>query len=100
MAIETWPDDRGSGIVVRAYTGNSQDAILAAFQRDAELFSRQGYEPAGQHYVEGSYGCGYILIALLMCLFFVGIPVVAYMLLGPRPAGTLVVTYAHVERSR
>jgi hypothetical protein len=98
MAIGTWPENRGSRVMVRAYRGKSHDEILAAFQRDAELLLVQGFEPAGQHYVAGAYGYWFTVIAVLLILVGIGLLLVAAMLLNPRP-GTLVVTYLRLGQA-
>jgi hypothetical protein len=51
-----------------------------------------GYFPTSQSWAPGSYGCGAFLIALLLCVVFIGILVFVYMLIV-KPDGTLSVTY-------
>jgi hypothetical protein len=93
-AIGTWPEDRASRVLLRTYGGKSQGEMLGAYQRDAELLLIQGYEPASQLYVEGSYSYWYRVLAVLLIVVGIGLLLVASMLLNPRP-GTLVVTYVH-----
>jgi hypothetical protein len=92
MMTGTWPEDRGSRIMLRTYGGKSIGEMLGAYQRDAELLLIQGYEPAGQLYVDGSYGYWYRVLSVLLIIVGIGLLMVASMLLNPRP-GALVVTY-------
>jgi hypothetical protein len=78
-------------VVVRRYVGK-QEVAIAAFQKDATKMASDGYVPTNQTWVEGSYGCGGFLVALLLCLILVGILVFIYMLFV-KPDGTLTVTY-------
>ncbi len=81
---EDWPGDRGNRILVREYGGSN---IEADFQGDAEALLAEGYEPSGQHYVEGGYGCLACLVGVVL------VPLGVLMLMGRRPPGTLVVTF-------
>lgn len=78
-------------IVVRTYKGKPNDA-MAAFQRDAASMAQSGYRPIAQTYAPGSWGAGAFIIALLLCLFLIGILIFIYLLIV-KPAGTLTVTY-------
>jgi hypothetical protein len=63
---------------------------------DAEALAKRGYFPSAQGYVEGQWGCGDFLGALLLCIFLVGILIFIYMLIV-KPGGTLTVTYARTD---
>lgn len=79
-------------LVIRHYTGNSYDALIDRFEYDAQELARQGYVPAGQHYVEGQWGCAWGAMALILTPFLVGIALWVNILTS-RPVGTLTVTY-------
>jgi hypothetical protein len=91
--IDTWPADGSSPIFIRGYRGgNSYEALIEAFHADAVLLLAQGYEPSGQHYVEGEWSVSRALVATLLIPFLVGLLFWAQMLVQ-RPIGTLTVTY-------
>jgi hypothetical protein len=94
MLVENWPSQGGSPILVRKYEGESGEAMADAFHADAVDLASQGYYPAGQHYIAGSWGCGPTLLALVLCLFVIGFPIVGFMLLNP-PIGSLFVTFVY-----
>jgi hypothetical protein len=79
--------------LVRQYHGGVQEAN-GLFRYDAARLAEQGYVPISQDYVQGSYGCGAFLVALLLCIILVGILIFIFMLIV-KPAGTLTVTYAY-----
>jgi hypothetical protein len=94
MTITTWPpEDRTSPILIRVYSGKSEAALLIDFHRDAELLLAQGFQPAGQHYIEGSWPSWYVAVVTLLCFVVIGFMIAISMLLGPRPTGALAVTY-------
>lgn len=78
-------------ILVRVYPGRHERAI-EAFQWDADELARVGYVPIGQSYAEGHYPGWMVATALVLCLFVVGIALLAFMA-AHRPPGTLAVTY-------
>jgi hypothetical protein len=96
MAIDTWPTDAGGPIFIRGYRGgNSYEALIEAFHADAVLLLKQGYEPSGQHYIEGEWSVGRAVLAtFLILVFFIGLLFWAQMLVH-RPIGTLTVTYVY-----
>lgn len=94
MIIGTWPPDGGSQVFIRAYEGETYEAVIHAFHRDAVLLMKQGYDPAGQHYVEGEWSSGRALLATVLLPFLVGWLLWAQMLVH-RPVGSLTVTYVH-----
>jgi hypothetical protein len=96
VAIDTWPADGSSPVFIRGYRGgNRYEDLIEAFHRDAVLLLGQGYEPAGQHYVEGEWSIWRALLSTLLILFFfVGLLLWAQMLVH-RPIGTLTVTYVY-----
>jgi hypothetical protein len=96
VLVDTWPTDQGSPIFIRGYRGgNSYEALIEAFHADAVLLRQQGYEPSGQHYVEGEWSVWRALGAtLLIPVFFIGLLFWAQMLVN-RPIGTLTVTYVY-----
>jgi len=65
---------------------------MAAFKDDSEKMAAKGYFPTSQSWVPGSYSCGAFIVALLLCIIFIGILVFIYMLIV-KPAGVLSVTY-------
>ena len=75
----------------RSYRGSLPNATTK-YQRDAVTMAQTGWTPTSQTYAAGSWGCGYFLIALLLCLVVVGIVILIAMLIV-KPEGTLVVTY-------
>jgi hypothetical protein len=93
MIVGTCPEDRGSPIFIRSYGGRYHEDLISAFHADAELLLAQGYEPVGQHYVDGEWSIWRALAAtLLLAVFFIGALFWAQMLVQ-RPVGTLTVTY-------
>lgn len=90
--IDTWPPEGGSPIFIRGYRGKTYEDVIEAFHRDTVLLHLQGYEPAGQHYVEGRWGAGAALVATLLIPVLIGVFLWLYMLVAP-PTGTLTVTY-------
>jgi hypothetical protein len=83
-------------IIVRTYKGKQQADAVAWFEADAADLAMDGYSPTTQSWAEGQWGCGAFLVALLLCIIFVGILVFIYMLLV-KPVGTLTVTYTRNE---
>lgn len=93
MTIDTWPPEGGSPIFIRGYRGKTYEDLIEAYHRDSLLLYLQGYEPAGQHYVEGRWPITMAVLAtVLVFLFLVGVFLWLYML-ATRPTGTLTVTY-------
>lgn len=78
-------------VVVKTYSGDRGEAARA-FEVDAAKMAAKAYFPTSQTWVEGSWGAGSFLGALLLCLILVGIIVFIYMLIV-KPDGTLSVTY-------
>jgi hypothetical protein len=79
-------------VLVRVYRGRTQEEAVRAFQVDATNLSALGYKPVGQQWMQGSWGVGAFIIALLLCLVIVGLFAFLYLLIV-KPAGTLTVTY-------
>jgi hypothetical protein len=73
--------------------------LIESFQADAELLLAQGYEPAGEHYIEGEWSLLRAVIATLLIPFFIGALLWAQMLVQ-HPVGTLTVTYVRRTNSR
>jgi len=82
-------------VTTRAYRGSLTKATRN-FQRDAEVMAKSGWVPTSQSYAPGSWGCGYFLIALLLCFVLVGFLIFIYMIIV-KPEGTLTVTYQQQE---
>jgi hypothetical protein len=97
VIIGTWPEDEGSPIFIRGYEGRTYEELIEAFHEDAVLLLDQGYEPAGQHYVEGQWRLWRAVLATLLVPFVVGVLLWAQMLVQ-RPIGVLTVTY--IRRGR
>ncbi len=98
-----WDGGRGSGEVaagveewgdflVRTYRGHEQSEAIASYVKDAGTLAQRGYVPAGQSWGDGQWDGGYFLLALVLCLFGIGLILLAYMAII-RPDGTLCVTY-------
>lgn len=77
-----------------SYRGTLASAT-AKFQADAAVREKQGWYPVTQNYVQGSWGCGYFLLALLLCFVLIGF-IALIMMLIVKPEGTLVVTYEYL----
>ena len=92
MISGTWPEQGGSPVFIRGYGGRKYEELIEAYHRDAVLLLAQGYEPAGQHYVEGQWGIAWGLVALLLTVFLIGL-IIWVPILTTRPTGTLTVTY-------
>jgi hypothetical protein len=90
----TWPEQTGSPVFIRGYGGRKYEELIEAYHRDAVLLLAQGYEPAGQHYVEGQWGITWGLVALLLTPFLIGL-IIWVPILTTRPNGTLTVSYVH-----
>lgn len=81
--------------VTKFYKGNLEKATQL-FQEDAKEMALKNYKPTSQHYVQGSWGCGSFLIALLLCFLIIGVLIFFYMIIV-KPEGTLSVTYELAE---
>lgn len=90
--IDTWPPNGGSPIFIRGYRGKAYEDTIESYYRDSVLLHLQGYEPAGQHYVEGRWSVAMAVIATVLIPFLVGVIMWLFMLVT-RPTGTLTVTY-------
>lgn len=84
--------------IIKTYSGNPAIAE-ELFVSDAELMLQKGYHPVSKNYVEGQYGLGSFLIALLFCLVIIGFIVFIYMLIV-KPDGVLTVTYERKSRKK
>lgn len=80
-----------SSYLFRRYNGNLSVAS-SSFERDAARLSSSGFYVATQCWVPGSYGVGSFLIALLLCVVFIGFPIILYMLVV-KPDGQFTVIY-------
>ena len=79
-------------LITRSYKGKP-DVANAKFAADAARLASLGYNPVNQNYVQGSWGCGAFLLALLLILAVgLGLLVLAYLVIV-KPDGTLTVTY-------
>jgi hypothetical protein len=90
--IDTLPAEGSSVVVIRGYRGGTYPDLVESFHRDAQLMLIQGYEPVGQHYVEGQWSYAMALAATVLLVFIVGVFLWAYLLVK-RPTGVLTVTY-------
>ena len=63
---------------------------------ESQELAKHGYHPVNQSWAEGQWGPGAWLVALPLCLVFIGFVLLAYMLIV-KPAGTLTVTYTRIE---
>jgi hypothetical protein len=95
--IDTWPAEGSSPVFIRGYRdGDTYEALIEAFHRDAVLLLAQGYTPLAQHYVEGRWSLWRAFGATLLVPFVIGWFIWAQMLVQ-RPIGTLTVTYVHTD---
>ena len=94
MIVGTWPGDAGGPIFIRGYGGDTYEKLIEAYHRDASLLLDQGYEPTGQHYVDGQWGFVMAVVATVTIPLLIGVIVWAYLLVK-RPIGTLTVTYVY-----
>ncbi|AQQ01253.1 hypothetical protein B0W48_16645 [Pseudoalteromonas aliena] len=78
-------------VIIKSYIGK-QDKANSLFQADSVKMAENNYYPKTQNWSQGQYGCGAFLIALALCLLFIGILIFIYMLIV-KPDGTLSVTY-------
>lgn len=92
MAIDTWPPEGSSPIFIRGYRGKTYEEVIESFHSDSVLLHAQGYEPAGQHYVEGRWSFAMGLLATVTIPLIVG-ALVWIQMLTSRPTGVLTVTY-------
>ena len=108
FVLYRWSGGRGSGegaawratngtevwgnFLVRTYRGRQQSQAIASYVKDAETLAQRGYAPVGQSWGDGQWDGGAFLIALILCLFGVGLILLAYMAIF-RPGGSLCVTY-------
>jgi Uncharacterised protein family UPF0547 len=67
-------------ILVRRYKADSQTEALAAFGQDATGIVERGYSLASQTWEQCGFSGAAYLIALLLCPFLIGVPVLLYML--------------------
>jgi hypothetical protein len=107
VVLYVWPGLRGTDeergevgepgrFVVRTYRGRQQGDVVATYVADAEALGASGYEPIGQSWGDGQWDGASFLFALILCLFGIGLLLLAYMAII-RPNGTLVVTYRRVS---
>ncbi len=82
--------------LVRTYQGREQDDVVARYATEAGELAAQGYEPVSQSWGDGQWDLVLFLMALILCLFGIGLILLAYMAII-RPAGTLLVTYRLVQ---
>jgi hypothetical protein len=94
MIVGTCPGDAGGPIFIRGYGGGTYEKLIEAYHRDASLLLDQGYEPTGQHYIEGQWGFVMAFVATVTIPLLIGVIVWAYLLVK-RPIGTLTVTYVY-----
>lgn len=78
-------------ILARVYPGYHETAVEAA-QADAAHLAASGYYPVAQSYALGRWSQRWVLLALVLSLFVIGVPILLYMLLVS-PPGSLAVTY-------
>jgi len=78
-------------VLIRAYKGKLAEAT-AAFQAESATLATEGYVPASQNWVPGTYSGKDFMVALLLCFLLIGIIVFIYMAIV-KPPGTLNVTY-------
>jgi hypothetical protein len=77
--------------MTRTYRGDLAKSTKKANDA-APALAELGWFQTSQAWQQGSWGCGYFLIGLLLCLFVIGFVVLIAMLIV-KPEGTLVVTY-------
>ena len=91
------PDDATRGkygkTLVRTYTAHQLPDAVVEFRANADDLAKLGYTPTSQTWAAGQWGCGAWLVALILCVFLIGILVFIYMLIV-KPDGTLTVTYS------
>lgn len=85
-------------VIVRTYKGSAQKANVA-FRKDAQRLAAQGYAPTMQNWAPAEYGCMSLIVVLIACLLFVGIPLLIYLLFTNGFEGRLTVTYALQQTS-
>jgi hypothetical protein len=78
-------------VLTRTYHGKP-GAVAMLQGADAEALAKRHYYPSSQSYVEGRWSGVAWVLALLACLFLVGILILFYML-ADKPAGDLTVIY-------
>jgi len=78
-------------ILARVYPG-VHEAAVELFQMDAELLAGHGYVPIGQSYAEGRWRTSLVVLIIILSLFAIGLPFLAYMVVA-RPPGSLAVAY-------
>jgi hypothetical protein len=92
MISGSWPPDYQGPIVIRGYQGRRYEDLIASFYSDAALLLKEGYEPSGQHYVEGRWTIWRVLAGFILAPLLIGFVVLAHVI-AERPIGTLTVTY-------
>lgn len=91
-------DPTDSGTIVRCYKAKSQSNAVNAMNAEASIFVNDGYHPASQTWAPGEWSTADFIVALVLCLFCIGIIVFIYMVIVT-PEGTLTVTYQRKETS-
>lgn len=84
-------------VLARVYPGY-HEAAVELFQMDAELLAAHGYFPVGQSYAAGRWRTSLVILAIILSLFVIGLPLLAYMV-AARPPGSLAVSYELRGRS-
>ena len=97
-ALPAAPHYTGPGApnsMVRTYQGPHNHAV-ALFKAEARELEKDHYSAGTPTWVADQYDCGAFLVALLLCIFLIGILIFIYMLIVKPDNGTLTVSYQKV----
>ena len=86
-----WGDGEQPRTLSRVFKGKPE-ATAQLMRDETARLEPYGYVPVSQQYVQGHWGSGAFLAALVLCLVLIGLLIFVYMLLV-EPEGTLTVTY-------
>jgi hypothetical protein len=90
---DIFDDDQRSKIIVRTYSG-SHDEAVGFFKIDATSMAAEGYFPISENWTARQWETrAFVIAALLIFLFGLGILILGYMLIVKPKDGSLTVTY-------
>ena len=88
-----WGDSEQPRTLSRVFKGKPE-ATAQLMRDETARLEPHGYVAVSQQYVQGQWGSGAFLAALVLCVVLIGLLIFVYMRIV-KPEGTLTVTYEH-----
>ena len=85
--------------LVRTYRGSNNHA-MTQFRAEAQELAKDGYSAGTPIWVADQYSCLSFLIALILCIFLIGVLIFLYLLVVKPDNGTLTVQYQRATAFR